>query len=95
MYIALYEGLNGVNHQPSIGQTFNHQPSIGQTFNHQPSIGQTFNHQPSIGQTFNHQPSIGQTFNHQLSKRGIFTVNHQKERLLLAIKWFQGLSNLT
>ena len=44
----------------------------------------------------NRQPSHGQKFNRRPSKSGIFTVNRQRKvQLSLAVKHFQGLSNLT
>ena len=43
----------------------------------------------------NRQSSNRLKFNRQASKRAIFTINRQKEQLLLAVKRFNGLSNIT
>ena len=42
------------------------------------------------------QPSNSLKFNRQSpKKKAIFTVSRQKKKILLAIKWFQGLSKIT
>ena len=41
------------------------------------------------------QPSNGLKFNCQRSKKVIFTVNREKCRLMLIVKKFQGISNLS
>ena len=48
-----------------------------------------------MGLTVSHQMAKNLTVNRQ--KSAIFTVDRQKKKLLLllAVKWFQGLSNLT
>ena len=43
----------------------------------------------------NRQPSNGQKFNRAPSKKGKFYRQRSKKQLLLAVKRFQGLSNLT